>query len=606
MSPSARSPSDAVALQAGPVRIIFERSTGFLRSAYLGDYELVRAIYFALRRPDWSTVPAKISTTYCQQEGEGFLIDYTGVIADGPIAFEWKGHIAGTSDGGLVYGISGQTGSVFEANRVGLCLLQAIADCAGKKCKVESDDGGVGEVVYPREISPHPVLQNIRNFSYEVMAGVRVKFSFAGGICETEDQRNWGDGSYKTYSPPIQLPFPRGWGRGEKLEQRISLNLEGPAQKILPINQGRPTQISLTTTEVSALAPIGFCLPSGPEEMTPSALSALKELKPAHWRIDLPPQLVADFGSTLEQRFGSLPGRWHLGLALSEENLNSQMGVLENLSDAARKRIELWLVYSADGQILAKELFQKAFEGLTKIAPASLVVGGTNGSFCDLNRMEDAGYLGGLAAYSLWPQVHLTDEQTMVEALSSHPQTVTTLYERFKKSAVISTVALTEREFTGRGWIDPRQESLFAAAWTIGSLARLATARTLHSVTFGESEGAGGLFEQEDQTLRKFPVYQVFRSLAEWLPAKVVGTQSTLPLQADALALSNGKNQVRLLLANFLNQPQEIKIKSGSKRGSAKFILENGECSEVVAIEPAGGKLTLELPTYGAAIVDLI
>ena len=39
-----------------------------------------------------------------------------------------------------------------------------------------------------------------------------------GDVFETEDQRNWTDASFKTYCPPLRLPFPRPFEDGEEIE----------------------------------------------------------------------------------------------------------------------------------------------------------------------------------------------------------------------------------------------------------------------------------------------------------------------------------------------------------------------------------------------------
>ncbi len=38
-----------------------------------------------------------------------------------------------------------------------------------------------------------------------------------------EDQRNWTDASYKTYSTPLALPFPVEIRAGETVEQTVTL-----------------------------------------------------------------------------------------------------------------------------------------------------------------------------------------------------------------------------------------------------------------------------------------------------------------------------------------------------------------------------------------------
>ena len=48
--------SKPLALRAGPLSLSFEPATGFLRQLRLGDHDVVRAIYAAIRDESWATI----------------------------------------------------------------------------------------------------------------------------------------------------------------------------------------------------------------------------------------------------------------------------------------------------------------------------------------------------------------------------------------------------------------------------------------------------------------------------------------------------------------------------------------------------------------------
>ena len=54
---------------------------------------------------------------------------------------------------------------------------------------------------------------------------------FAGDVFEMEDQRNWSDASFKTYSRPLSLPYPYTVDAGERVRQEITISVreEAPA-----------------------------------------------------------------------------------------------------------------------------------------------------------------------------------------------------------------------------------------------------------------------------------------------------------------------------------------------------------------------------------------
>ncbi|HXJ76038.1 MAG TPA: hypothetical protein VNM37_24495, partial [Candidatus Dormibacteraeota bacterium] len=48
-------------LRAGPLSLLFEPHTAFLRRIRLGDHEVVRAVYAAVRDQNWATITPKVS-----------------------------------------------------------------------------------------------------------------------------------------------------------------------------------------------------------------------------------------------------------------------------------------------------------------------------------------------------------------------------------------------------------------------------------------------------------------------------------------------------------------------------------------------------------------
>jgi hypothetical protein len=54
-------------------------------------------------------------------------------------------------------------------------------------------------------------------------AGTAFRLSFIGDVFETEDQRNWTDASFKTYSTPLSRPFPVSVAAGTVVRQSVLL-----------------------------------------------------------------------------------------------------------------------------------------------------------------------------------------------------------------------------------------------------------------------------------------------------------------------------------------------------------------------------------------------
>ena len=50
-----------------------------------------------------------------------------------------------------------------------------------------------------------------------------MRFDFEGDLFEMEDQRNWTDGSFKTYSTPLALLLAEGGEPGQAIRQRVMM-----------------------------------------------------------------------------------------------------------------------------------------------------------------------------------------------------------------------------------------------------------------------------------------------------------------------------------------------------------------------------------------------
>jgi len=170
---------------------------------------------------------------------------------------------------------------------------------------------------------------------------------------------------------------------------------------------------------------------------------------------------------------------------------------------------------------------------------------------------------------------------------------------------------------------DPRQWSLFAAGWTLGSVAKLAGCTQLHSVTYYETTGPFGVMAADGGSTATggvpwspggvFPVYHLFADLAGW--ERVYTTHSSHPLQTEGLTVVDSKNRRRVLIANLTGQTLDARIKTGTCEAMIRYLDETnaeramsspeafrehrGEPTSSVA-----GTIELHLLPYALARVD--
>ena len=80
-------------LRAGPLTAIFEPHTGFLRYVRLGDHEIIRAIYGAVRDVNWATIPPQLSNVKAEIGRDSFQISFDVQCQSRNVDYTWRGTI---------------------------------------------------------------------------------------------------------------------------------------------------------------------------------------------------------------------------------------------------------------------------------------------------------------------------------------------------------------------------------------------------------------------------------------------------------------------------------------------------------------------------------
>jgi hypothetical protein len=231
---------------------------------------------------------------------------------------------------------------------------------------------------------------------------------------------------------------------------------------------------------------------------------------------------------------------------------------------------------------------------------AAPVGGGTDGWFAEINRdPPDPASLDYLT-YSVTPQVHAFDDISLVETLEMQRLTVDSARALAAgKPIVVGPVTLRPRGADP----DPRQGSLFCAAWTIGSLKQLALARA-DAVTYHEAFGPNGVAAGDP-----FPVYQALAEVQRLNGCELVRADSSEPTRVEAIAASGGGG-LRFLVANLRLAQERVTI--ASLAGSTALV-RTLDVDSLAAGKPresqlglTGGTLALQLQPYAIAAVQLL
>lgn len=148
---------EQLSLRAGPLSLVLE--DGDLRYIRLGDREILRRVYVAVRDRNWGTVLPRLTHRRIEQDGTSFRVTYDCEHQQGDVDFFWHGTIAGNAQGTITFTMEGWARSTFLRNRIGFCVLHPIRECAGQPCRVEQGsrrrarDGRPG--IAPRRAREH-------------------------------------------------------------------------------------------------------------------------------------------------------------------------------------------------------------------------------------------------------------------------------------------------------------------------------------------------------------------------------------------------------------------------------------------------------------------
>jgi len=638
---------EALRLRAGPLTMMFEPATAFLRRIRLAEHEIIRGIYAAVRDRNWDTAPPIISHLTSRISSDSFALSFEAECRQGDIHFRWRGEITGAADGALKLSFDGEALANFWRNRIGFCVLHPVRECAGVRARQTRTDGRVVECRFPDTIEPQILgrssFQDLRAVAHEVTPGLWAEVEFAGDIFEMEDQRNWTDASFKTYCTPLALPFPVEIRAGRRVRQTITLRLAGARTSLGKgcVEVAEPEVAAVTLTLPTAprlpLPRLGLGLASHGEPLTDRELARLRSLRLAHLRVDL--KLGGADWASVWERAASEARSLGTGLEVTLHFPRDDEGDVSEF----RRRLQSNPVPVA--RVLALRTGEAATTPQTLALARQAVAGwnvpiggGSDANFCELNREQALGRFPAAEAdfifWSINPQVHATDDVSVMETLEAQSDTVrsarmfaahkplavspVTLKQRFNPVATGPEPAPPPGELPRP--VDPRQRTLFGAAWTLGSLAALATAG-VESVTLYETTGWRGVMETEagsrlpqkfpSQPGEVFPMFHVFAALA--------GFDQVTPVPTDsrwvALTLFNSAGRRRLLLANLGNASLEIEL-AGCNTAARVFLLDEAGLTTAdqssgaflvqgqEVVPPPSGVLKLSLTAHAFACVD--
>ncbi|EAS51814.1 conserved hypothetical protein [Aurantimonas manganoxydans SI85-9A1] len=209
----------ARSVERGPVAFAFRN--GAISHLTVGGRELLRQVAFLARDRDWGTLFPEVGPVHESREGDALVLNCALAFRNPPGRLDVDLTIRVRPDG-LDFEAVGKASGRFETNRTGFTVLHPITGQAGVPVTVTHTDGQVEEGHFPERIAPWQPFMDMAGITHRV-GDKECRGRFEGDAFEMEDQRQWGDASFKTYNRPIALPWPYDIADGEELRQAVRL-----------------------------------------------------------------------------------------------------------------------------------------------------------------------------------------------------------------------------------------------------------------------------------------------------------------------------------------------------------------------------------------------
>ena len=372
-------------------------------------------------------------------------------------------------------------------------------------------DAGTREIALPEAVSVERVASGFTGLDFET-GGIRVQVEFEGDVFEMEDQRNWGEVTLKSYSPPLggpELIMAAGETRHYSVRITATERASAVATEAIAHDAHRHPMPRL------GLAHRGGRLPEvAVERLNSLALSYLHllvDLADPAWR----DSLLADLGAAAQLGVDAV---------LSVDADPADDALLRDLAALSAGRVSMAYVFDRGLPGTSVELAAAAFGAFA--GSRIRVGGGSRAHFATLSlaggvprQLEDV-------AVAVAVAVHGDERDALVRSFETLPAiTDATRALVGDRPLLVGPLGFattfdswgplgTPHDLDG-DWTraHPRDGTEFAAAWLVGSIALLASA-DVERITVGATFGGRGCLDLVDGHLVERPTYAALKALA--------------------------------------------------------------------------------------------
>jgi len=536
------------------------RDNLFLRNIKYNNIEILKLISFLVRDKNWNNYSPEIIKTSSYKKDKKLHFEFD--LKYGEVEQLEVKLLLLISSNSVKLIANGKFLTDFWTNRIGFNLLLPLDGVVNQQVIVSKSDHTTETIKYPLIIQPDQPMAKFNNLSYEMFNAIALNIRFDGIHFEMEDQRNWGDASYKIYSGSLLDPFPYKENKNSAFHQEVEITVREknnslefiPNQNILPVS----------TKEEYTMPKIGIKIHN---ETDGSELV----------NVDFLYHLV-DFESNTESK----PNLNHLPIYLVA--LIDHTKKVDHIIEEIKDYIIINKI-NVDKLLICPKIYLNSFqpagdwpsvpklgdyykEAKTQL-PDIQIFSGMVTNFTELNRKKPDGEFDGIN-FSFTPIVHDASDYGVLDTPNSikfilhsinnftkdtpihiGPMTLGMHFNPYGEK-LATNIDKVRLEMTD---LDPRHDSLISLNWTIAVFAETLSKNTKF-ITIASLKGIHGILTENNQKRPLFYLYEVllYFKNAKIYKIKKINSISGVKLVKEEkmyyLLTNNSSNQTSYILEN--------------------------------------------------------
>jgi len=536
------------------------RDNLFLRNIKYNNIEILKLISFLVRDKNWNNYSPEIIKTSSYNKDQQLHFEFDLKYGDVE-QLEVKLLLSiGSNSVKLI--ANGKFLTDFWTNRIGFNLLLPLDGVVNQQVIVSKSDQTTETLKYPLIIQPDQPMVKFNNLSYEMFDSIALNIRFDGIHFEMEDQRNWGDASYKIYSGSLLDPFPYKENKNSAFHQEIEITVREKNNSLETISN--QNIIPLNIQEEYAMPKIGIKV-----DNETNGIDIVN--------VDFVYHLV-DFERNTESKpnFNNLP----IYLVALIDHTKKVKDIVKDIKDYILSN-----KISVDKILICPKIYLNSFQpagewpSVPKLGdyykeakiqlPDVHIFSGMVTNFTELNRKKPDGKFDGIN-FSFTPIVHDASDYGVLDTPNSlkyilhsvnnfskdtpihiGPMTLGMHFNPYgeKLAANIDQVRLEMTDF------DPRHDSLIGLNWTIAVFAETLSKNTKF-ITIASLKGVHGILTESNQ---KRPLFYLYEVLLYFKNAKIYkiekmnsisGVKLVKEKKIYYLLTNNSSNQTSYILEN--------------------------------------------------------